>query len=202
MRLFDAGAREGPQTVGSEVLTVANLLSFARLAVLPVIYLDLVSGRFTRALVVMFVFGATDWFDGYLARRLDQVTRLGQLLDPISDRALVVVVGVGYVVGDVMPLWAVLVVLARDVLVMAVGGVLLLRGVSPPEVTRLGKAATFGLMWSIAFFLVAVVLGEGTADPQPVVLAAAWFGYAISIVLYWLAAAQYARELATSPSTP
>lgn len=197
MRVFDIGAKDGPQTVSDRVVTVPNLLSFARLAALPIIYLDLVTDRYVRALVLLAVFAATDWLDGYVARRFDQVSKLGKLLDPISDRVLFLVVGVGFVVADLLPLWALLLLLVRDVAVLLVGGVLLARGASPPEVTRLGKAATFGLMWAFPTFLVAAIAGDGPTDPQPVLQAAAWITFLVHTVLYYLAAAGYARTLAS-----
>lgn len=195
MRLFDIGAKNGPEVVTDRVVTIPNLLSFARLAVLPIIYVDLVAGRHLRALVLLAVFGSTDWLDGYLARRLDQTSRLGILLDPISDRALFAVVGVGFVVAGLLPLWIVVVILVRDVAVLAVGALLLTRGGRPPPVTRLGKSSTFGLIVALAALLVASVLGDGPRDPQPVLHAAAWAVLLVSTVLHWLSAAGYLRAV-------
>ena len=195
MRIYDVGGGDEPRIASRRVLTIPNLLSFARLAVLPFVYLDLANDRFTRAFVLVAVFAATDWLDGYLARRLDQVTELGTLLDPISDRVLFVVVGVGFVVSGLLPLWAVLILVVRDVLVGAAGVALLVRGATPPPVTRLGKTATFGLMWALPMFLLAAAVGEGAAAPQPVLHALAWVLFAINAVLYWLSAFDYARTL-------
>jgi cardiolipin synthase (CMP-forming) len=199
VRIFDIGTKDEPGEVTSRILTIPNLLSFARLAVLPIIYLDLVNDRFVRAFVLLAVFAATDWLDGYIARRFDQVSRLGALLDPISDRVLFVVVGIGFVVAEIVPLWVVLLLLVRDLAVMLVGGVLLLRGGTRlPEVTRLGKAATFGLMWAFPAWLLAAILGDGASDPQPVLDALAWGTYLINVVLYYLAAIGYARTVLRS----
>jgi cardiolipin synthase (CMP-forming) len=200
VRVYDIGGREGePQEASDRIWTWANALSFVRLLALPVIYLDLVGERWTRAFVLLAVFSATDWLDGYLARRLDQMTKLGRLLDPISDRLLFIVVGVGFVVADVLPLWAVLVLLVRDVLVIGIGLLMLSRGRRPPDVSRLGKTATFGLMFSLPVFLLARVFEDAAGDPNPVLLALAWFGLAVNAVLYWLAAAGYVRVLRSGP---
>ncbi|MBS3939435.1 MAG: CDP-alcohol phosphatidyltransferase family protein [Actinobacteria bacterium] len=193
MRFYDLGGGGEPRVASRRVLTVPNLISFARLAILPVVYLDLTSGRLLRAFVLLVVFTASDWFDGYFARRLDQVTELGKLLDPISDRVLFVVVGVAYVVSGLLPLWVVLALIARDVLVAGAGLVLLTRGAKPPDVTRLGKTATFGLMWALPMFLLAGIAGDGVDDPQPVLHVLAWVLLAVSGVLYWVAAFDYAR---------
>lgn len=201
MRVFDIGAGEGPEVVRDQVFTVANVLSLLRLLALPVVYLDLVSGRWLRAFVLLAVFSATDWLDGYLARRLDQVTRLGKLLDPISDRLLFVVVGVGFVVSGLLPLWAVLLLVIRDVLVLAGGALLLSRGHRPPDVSRTGKAATFGLMWALPTFLLARVFGTD-GDPQPVLQVIAWFTLLVNTGLYYLTVVFYVRDVARGPAPP
>jgi cardiolipin synthase (CMP-forming) len=196
VRIFDIGTKDEPGEVTDRIWTIPNLLSFARLAVLPVVYLDLVGGRYLRAFVLLAVFTATDWFDGYLARRFDQVSRLGQLLDPFSDRALFIVVGIAFVVADIVPLWVLLLLVVRDAAVLAVGGVLLLtRRTQLPEVTKVGKAATFGLMWAFPTWLLAVIVGDGPSDPQPVLHWLAWITYLINVVLYYLAALGYARTV-------
>lgn len=195
MRIYDIGGKDGPEVVSDRVFTAANVLSFVRLLALPVIYLDLVRGPDThwRAFVLLVVFVWTDWIDGYVARRFDQVTKVGKLLDPIADRLLVIVVGLGMVQADLIPLWVVVVLLARDLIVL-VGGVLLVRrGVTPPAVTRIGKTATFGLMFALPAFILASVLGDGPTDPQPVVQWIAWITLIVNTVLYYVAAGQYAR---------
>lgn len=196
MRVYDIGGRDDqPREVTDRIWTWANGLSFVRLLALPLIYLDLVGERWLRAFVLLVIFSATDWLDGYIARRFDQMTRLGTLLDPISDRVLFVVVGVAFVVTGLLPLWAVLVILVRDVLVMGVGLVMMLRGHRPPAVSRLGKTATFGLMFALPVFILARVLGSDAGDPHAVWLAIAWIGFGVNAVLYWLAALGYVRDL-------
>ena len=195
MRVFDIGGGDGPERVTDRILTVPNLLSFARLAILPIVYLDLVSGAHLRAFVLLVVFASTDWFDGYIARRFDQVSKLGKLLDPLSDRVLFVVVGIGFAMGGLLPWWAILLLLGRDVVVVASGGIVLLRGGIRPDVTRLGKAATFGLLFALPAFLLASVLGEGPLEPQPVVHTVAWIVYWPSLVMYWLSGLVYTRRM-------
>ncbi len=195
MRVFDIGAKDGPQEASDRIWTIPNVLSLARLLVLPLIYLDLVDGRLTRAFILLVVFAATDWLDGYLARRLDQISRLGTLLDPISDRALFLVVGIAFVVAGILPVWALVLILVRDVAVLVVGGALLAAGRTPPAVTRVGKAATFGLMWAFPTWLVAAMVGGGAAEPQAVLTGLGWAVYAVSVALYYVSAAQYAVEV-------
>lgn len=208
MRIFDIGAKDGPEDVSDRILTVPNLLSLLRLLALPWIYADLVRGPDThlRALVVLGVFAATDWLDGYVARRFDQVSKLGKLFDPITDRLLVAVVGVAMIVADLLPWWVIAVLVTRDVILLVGGAVLLRRGIPPPAVTRVGKAATFGLMFAFPFFILASVLGDGPSDPHDVMVVVAWITLVANTVLYYVAAGQYVRyawsQIRSEPSTP
>jgi cardiolipin synthase (CMP-forming) len=193
VRVFDIGGPESPREASDRVLTIPNALSLARIAVLPLVLLDLLEGRFGRALVLLLLIGASDWFDGYLARVLDQRTRLGAVLDPIGDRVVFVVVGVGLVLADLLPLWVLVVLLARELAVLVVGLVLLLAGRSIPETSRLGKVATSGLMLSITGLVAAAAFGDGTADPLGWLQVIAWGGLAINLALTYLATLGYAR---------
>ncbi len=193
MRVFDIGGPESPREASDRVLTIPNALSLARIAVLPLVLLDLLEGRFGRALVFLLLIGASDWFDGYLARVLDQRTRLGAVLDPIGDRVVFVVVGVGLVLADLLPLWVLVVLLARELAVLVVGLVLLLAGRSIPETSRLGKVATSGLMLSITGLVAAAAFGDGAADPLGWLQVIAWGGLAINLALTYLATLGYAR---------
>jgi cardiolipin synthase len=193
VRLFDAGKQEGqPEEVSSAILTIPNVLSLLRLLSLPVVYHYLTTDRLGLGLLLGFIFGATDWVDGYVARRFNQVTKLGKLLDPFSDRIFIVVVGFAMVVAELIPLWAVLIVLARDAAILLGGLAMLGRGIQPPAVTRVGKAATFGLMWSFPAFILSGFWGGTVADPQMLLRLMAWSMFFSALVLYYLAAWQYA----------
>lgn len=193
MRLYDLGG-DGSEQVSDRILTVPNLLSFARLLILPFLYWELASGNLARGLLVGIVFGATDFVDGYVARRFDQVTRLGQLLDPLSDRLFIVTIAVGLVVAGLLPWWLVAAVVLRDVLLLVASLVMLGRGGRPPAVTRLGKTATFGLMWSFVPLIASGFVGT-TEDPEPMLYAIGLGMLVVSVVLYWVVAVDYARQL-------
>ena len=176
------------EVVSDRVLTVPNALSLLRLLLLPIVYLDLTSGREGRALVVLAVGATTDWLDGWIARRFNQVSRVGKLFDPVSDRLLVAVVGIAMIVADLLPLWAVLVLVVRDVVLVVGAAVLLARGASPPAVTFIGKTATFGLMFALPLFIGASVV------EQPWLRTVAWLLYGVSTLLYYVAGVQYLRD--------
>jgi len=193
VRLFDIGGPERPYDATDRIVTVPNALSLGRILVLPLVHLDIVEGRFGRALVVLLLIGASDWFDGYLARVLDQRTRLGAILDPIGDRLVFVVVGIALVRGDLLPLWVLAVLLARELIVLLFGLVLLGLGRGIPETSRLGKVATSGLMLSITGLVAAAALGSGPDDPLGWLRTLALAGLTINLSLTYQATLGYAR---------
>ena len=125
-------------------LNLPNLLTIGRLVLVPLIVRELWLHDFRLALLLVFIAGATDAVDGFLARRFMWATRLGAYLDPIADKALLVSVYVMLAVDGVVPVWLVGLVLGRDVLILAMvaWGWFVARVRSfPPSVW--GKVSTF-----------------------------------------------------------
>jgi cardiolipin synthase (CMP-forming) len=186
---------EGPR---HNVLTVPNLLSFLRLAGVPLfLYLVLGPREDGWAIIVLAVAGFTDWLDGQIARRTGQITELGKVLDPVADRLYILAVLFALAVRDVIPWWLAIIIPLRDVLLAALLPVLRRHGYGPLPVHFLGKAATFCLMY--AFPLLFLGDGEGIwAD------AATIMGWAFALWgtgLYWWAGLLYgnqARQLIVS----
>jgi len=169
--------------LSDRVLTLPNLLSVVRLLGVP-LFLWLLLGPQADgwAIVVLAVSGATDWADGKLARALGQSSRLGALLDPAADRLYIVATLVAFVIRDVIPLWVVAVLLARE-LVLGVTLLLLGRAGWPPlQVHYLGKAATFLLLY--AFPLLLLADGDGTAASiaRPIAYALTVWGAALYVL--------------------
>jgi cardiolipin synthase (CMP-forming) len=137
-----------------QVLTLPNLITLARLACLPV-FLWLLFGKEDRAAAaaLLAVLGITDWVDGYLARRLGQVSELGKILDPVADRLLFIVGAGGILIDGSVPTWFAVVVLVRETLVGGATVVLAALGARRIDVTWFGKAGTFGLMIAFPLFL-------------------------------------------------
>lgn len=142
------------EVVHDRILTIPNAITVMRLALLPV-YLWLLLARDARveaAALLAFV-GATDFFDGYIARHFDQVSRLGKILDPTADRILFFV-GIGGILAvDGAPRWFAIAVLTREIVVAAITVTITALGARPVDVTWFGKAGTFGLMCSFPLFL-------------------------------------------------
>lgn len=183
--------RPGDEEVLSDrVWTVPNVISFARLLGVPV-FLWLVLGPHadTAAFLLLVAAGVSDWVDGYLARRLNQRSRIGVLLDPIADRLYIAATLFGLAVREIIPWWLVAILVARELLLVALLPMLRRQGRVALPVTYVGKAATFCLMWGFPVLLIAdnPVFGDTVAA----------FGWAFALwgtFLYWWAGIRYAQQ--------
>ena len=173
--------------------TWPNAVTVLRLLAIPV-YLVLVLATDHRALAawLLGVLGATDWVDGYLARRLHQVSALGKVLDPTADRVLVVAGLVSVAVVGAVPWWFAGLSLAREVIVSGVTLAIAALGARRIDVLFWGKVSTFALMTTYPLFLLC-------SNPHHAALAA-WqrdgrvAGYVIGVLglaLAWVVAAGY-----------
>lgn len=178
--------------VSSKVLTVPNLLSMLRLALVPVFLVLLVRGEDAWALLVLAVASLTDFLDGFLARRFGQITRLGQLLDPAADRLYIFAALLGLAWRDLVPWWIVLVIVGRDVFLLGLGVVLANYGFGPLPVHQLGKVATFCLFYALPM----IMLGEAFPAVSWWSLPVGWAFGLWGAFLYWWAGIIYAVETA------
>jgi cardiolipin synthase len=170
------------------VLTVPNLISLARLVGVPVfLYLFLGPHAYAVALVVLAVGGSTDWVDGYLARRLHQVSRLGELLDPVADRLYIFATLVAFTLGRIVPWWFAAALVLRELVLVGSLAVLRRYGYGPPPVHYLGKTATFLLLFGFPVLLLARASAGAAPVAWPVGWALAWWG----LSLYWAAGVLY-----------
>jgi cardiolipin synthase len=176
------------------VLTLANGISFLRLLGVPIfLYLFLVAHSYGWAVAVLAVGGTSDWVDGYVARRLRQVSRLGELLDPFADRLYILATVLAMTVRGVLPIAFTAALLLRELFMVGCLVVLRRNGYGPPPVHYVGKTATFLLLAAFPVQLLAATVPSTTAIAHPTGWGLAWWG----IVLYWLAAALYAYQVAT-----
>lgn len=169
-------------------LTIPNVVTLVRLLCLPVFVWLLfgVQNRFAAALLLA-ALGATDWIDGYVARRFQQVSSFGKLFDPTVDRLLFFVGVVSIVIDGSAPLGFCVLVLVRETVVAAITVVLFVRKVEPVEVTWFGKAGTFALMCAFPLFLG----GASDVSFAPALTALAWIAGVPGLVLSYYAAFAY-----------
>ena len=149
----------------SKLLNVPNALTALRGLGIPLfIYLALVLEADGWAIFTLAVGGATDYFDGKLARAWGQESRFGELADPAIDRLYIIATLIVLYLRDAIPLWVIAVLLGRDLLLGALTIVLAMNSLPPLKVTYLGKAATFNLLYAFPFLLLALHPGwAGTA---------------------------------------
>ena len=119
------------------------------------LYLVLVLEKMGWAVLTLVIAGATDYFDGKVARALHQESRLGELMDPAVDRLYIATVLIAMYVTEALPIWVLLLIVARDVLLGLLLIIMKSRGIPPFTVTYLGKAATFNLLYALPLLLLA-----------------------------------------------
>jgi cardiolipin synthase len=180
------------------ILTVPNILSFLRLALVPVFLVLLVEGEDLAALAVLALSGFTDFLDGYLARRLNQVSKLGQLLDPAADRLYILAALLGLGWRDLIPLWLVVVIIARDVMLIALAAWLAKIGHGAFPVNWVGKWATACLFVGLPLLMLAAAFPATAVVTQPVGLIVAILG----AVLYWWAGGLYLLQTVRASGIP
>jgi cardiolipin synthase len=165
-----------------------NALSAVRLACVP-LFVWLLFGAHdqTPAAVLLAGLGATDWADGFLARRLGQVSTVGKVLDPAADRVLVATAIVAVMAHGAVPVWFGVVTLLREAVVSGAVVILAALGAARIDVLRIGKAGTFALMAAYPAFL----LAHGSAGWQGTVRELAWVSGIVGLVLAWVAAGRY-----------
>lgn len=172
------------------MVTVPNALSLLRLLLIPVFLVLLITEQYLWALVTLVVSSVTDFVDGYVARRFNQVSRIGQLLDPAADRLFIFSTLVGLAIRGFLPWWLVGVIVARDVLLLVLGVILAQHRFGPLPVHHLGKMGTFLLLVAMPVLVLGAALPSIDGWAQPIGWAAALWG----VFLYWWAGILYAVQ--------
>lgn len=180
----------GQRQVSSRILTVPNVLSFIRLLLVPVFLVLIVVGQDFIALMVLIVSSISDFFDGMIARRFDQITRLGQLLDPLADRLFILAALVGLTARGIIPWWLLVVIVSRDLMLIVLGITLANFGYGPLPVHHLGKFATLCLFYAFPILM----LGQAFTSVAPVMNPVGWAFAIWGAFLYWWAGVIYLRE--------
>ena len=136
------------------MITIPNLLTLLRALGIPIfLYLVLAKEAMGWAVFTLVIAGATDYLDGKVARALNQESRLGELMDPAVDRLYIATVLVAMYVTESLPIWVLILIIARDLVLALLLWVMKTRGIPPFTVTYLGKAATFNLLYALPLLL-------------------------------------------------
>ena len=177
----------------NRIWTIPNVISFIRLLGVPLfLYLLLGPRHDVAAVIVLMVGGTTDWVDGFVARRMNSVSRLGELLDPFADRLYIVATLVGFTIRGVVPYWLTGALVLRE-LVLGVALLVLRRhGYGPPPVHYVGKTGTFVLLGAFPVLLLAYAVPSIEAWAGPIGWGLAWW----ALGLYWAAGVLYLAQTA------
>ena len=149
----------------SKLLNVPNALTGLRALGIPLfVYLALVLEADGWAILTLAIGGATDYFDGKIARAWGQESRFGELADPSIDRLYILATLIVLYLREAIPFWVIALLLARDLILAIITIALTAKSLPPLKVTYLGKAATFNLLYAFPFLLLALHPGwAGTA---------------------------------------
>ena len=178
------------RTGEDRILSLPNVVTTIRLVLIPVfVWLLLEPHRrdWFPAAVLLAALGSTDWVDGQLARRLDQVTNLGKVLDPVADRALLATAAIGILAEGAVPLPIAVLALAREGLVAIAAVLLALAGARRIDVTFIGKAGAFGLMCAFPFYLA----GHAPNGWHQTAEDLGWIAAIVGLTCGWISVAVY-----------
>jgi cardiolipin synthase len=176
--------------VSNRVLTIPNAVSLVRLAAVPLfLWLLFAADDPAAAGWLLGGIGATDWVDGYLARRLGQVSEVGKVLDPVADRAAIFAAVVGGWVAGVLPWPVALLLVVRESVVALGAAYAAARYRVTLDVRFVGKVATFGLYTAIGSFYIY----KGTG--RPFFIWAAWIIVVPNLILYYAVVVQYFTDM-------
>ncbi|MFM2175475.1 MAG: hypothetical protein RLZZ527_551 [Actinomycetota bacterium] len=166
------------------MFTVPNLLTGLRALGIPIfLWLILSAEAYPAAVIVLVIAGATDYFDGKLARALNQESRFGELMDPAVDRLYIAAVLIAMYVTEVIPLLVLSLIVLRDIALALLLLAMKRKGIPPFKVTYLGKAATFNILYALPLLLL-TVSAEGNLAQAAFILGWAFAGWGIGLYLW------------------
>ncbi|OUV77478.1 MAG: hypothetical protein CBC90_05345 [Acidimicrobiaceae bacterium TMED130] len=170
-------------------LTVPNLISIMRLAAVPIfVWLLVVQERPLSAAILLGILGATDWVDGWVARKFNQVSELGKVLDPTADRIMFLVAVFTMMIDGSVPIWFGVLTLVREGIVAIAALILGALGARALNVTWVGKTSSFGLMFAFPLFLFSAAV---TGTQSDIYLLLAFIIGIPSLILHYFAAFSY-----------
>ena len=183
-------ANSGSPEISDRVWNVPNVLSFIRLALVPLFLFLIITAQDALALVVLVVSSLSDYLDGLIARRFNQITRLGQLLDPAADRLFIFAALIGLAARGVIPWWLFLVIVGREIMLVVLGIISANYGFGPLPVHHLGKVATAALYYALPILM----LGQAFPAIAELTNPIGWAFVLWGAFLYWWAGLIYVAQ--------
>ena len=188
MKFFGAGARPGqPQIHHDAVFTIPNLLTVVRFLGVPLfIWLVLGPREYGYGALVLAVMASTDWVDGYIARRFNQMSHLGRIMDPIADRLALIAVALTLVIAGVVQWWYLTALLVPDAILLTVS-LYYFRSHPDLPVSRVGKIRTGLLLVGTPL----LVLSKLAIPANEIYAVVAWVFLGLGLVGHWIAGYNY-----------
>lgn len=176
----------------NRVLTIPNTITLIRIVLIPVfVYLGWHRSYLIKSGILLGFIGATDWLDGFLARRLNQTSVIGKIIDPSADRLLLIAAGIVAIHLDLIPLWILIVIFARELIVSAVVGIAMLVFKTRFDVVGYGKAGTLLMMFGFPF-----LLSAGGSGRYHLLFSVIGYGLLIpGVGILFIALGSYAKKL-------
>ena len=184
---FVSNQQYSPEAV-DRIFTVPNLISFLRICSIPYLALLIAQHKMFLALIVLAISALSDCVDGFIARTFNQVSKLGQILDPVADRLLIVCSTLALAFAKIIPWWALALVVLRDAIMAILIVILAQYDYGPLPVNFMGKTGTALLMLTIVLFMIVYAIAT---EPMLILYAAAIACAIWGITLYWCAGILY-----------
>jgi cardiolipin synthase (CMP-forming) len=178
------------QRATDRILTIPNVLSVLRLSSVPVFVWLFLNDHRNAAVILYGIAAWSDFFDGLIARRFNQVSELGKLLDPLADRVFIVALAIALVGRGALPGWLAVAIVGRDVLLLCVFPLMERKKLPRIAVSFTGKTATAALLFGLTWLALSETTLLGNGIGEVVGISFTVFG----AVLYWAAAGMYAKE--------
>ncbi|WP_426998760.1 CDP-alcohol phosphatidyltransferase family protein [Pseudarthrobacter sp. N5] len=188
MRFIGAGSRPGqPQIDHDLIVTVPNLITVLRFMGVPLfVWLVLAQKEYGFAVLVLAIMGGTDWVDGYVARRFNQTSKLGRVMDPIADRLALLAVAVTLVIAGVVQWWYLAALVVPDTILLVMT-LFYFRSHPDLPVSRIGKTRTGLLLLGTPL----LVLSRMSIPLSEVYFVTAWIVLGLGLLGHWIAAYNY-----------
>lgn len=179
--------RSAPEPADSGIWTIPNAISVLRLLCVPLFAWLILSENDVWALIVLAGSGFSDWLDGWIARRFNQYSKIGALLDPAADRLFILATILGLAYRDIVPWWLVALILLRELAILCTAPFLSRMGYGRLPVNFIGKAGTFALLYAFPLMLL------GTFDNVfgDIASILGWATALWAVALYWVAGIMY-----------